>query len=37
VPNKDYADGRYDNSEAYNKVMKDDSVKELYVLLIQTM
>jgi hypothetical protein len=37
MPNKDYADGRYDNNEAYNKVMKDDSVKELYELLIQTM
>lgn len=37
IPNKDFSDGRYDNYEAYNKVMKDDSVRELYELLIQTM
>ena len=37
LPNKNYDNGRYDNSEAYNKVMNDDNVRELYELLIQTM
>jgi hypothetical protein len=34
MPNSDYDNGRYDNREAYNKVMKDDNVRELYELLI---
>lgn len=36
-PDKYYDGGTYDNSEAYQKVMNDDDVRELYELLIQTM
>ena len=36
-PDRFYDGGAYDNSEAYNEVVKDDNVKELYDLLIQTM
>lgn len=37
IPNVQFDNSRYDNSEAYNKVMQDEDVKELYSLLIQTM
>jgi hypothetical protein len=34
IPDINYDNGRYDNSEAYNKVMQDDDVRELYELLV---
>ena len=37
IPDINYNNGRYDNLEAYNNVMKDNDVRELYELLIQTM
>lgn len=37
IPDIDYDGGRYDNREAYEKVINDDDVRDLYELLIQTM
>jgi hypothetical protein len=34
IPNIMYENGRYNNYNAYNKVMQDDNVRELYELLI---
>lgn len=37
IPDVDFDNGRYDNRLAYDKVMKDNDLRELYELLIQTM